>query len=412
MRTLLCCLTLSVLAPAASRADNWPAFRGPAGDGKAEAKNLPVEFGEGQNVAWKTAIHGRGWSSPVVWGKQIWMTTATENGKNMFAVAVDLDSGRILHDLLVYENENPRFCHPTNSYASPTPVIEEGRLYVHFGSYGTACIDTETGKTLWSRRDFECDHFRAPGSSPILYGDLLIVNFDGVDVQYVVALDKRTGRTVWKKDRSIDYGTDNGDYKKAYSTPTVIRFGDRIELVNPSAVATIAYDPHSGKELWKVRHGGMNAAARPLFDGNRVFIAAGDGMTQFVAVRPGGEGDVTDTHVEWSSSQSIPRRSSQLLIDGRLFMVSDIGVASCRIAKTGEILWQHRFGGMFWASPLYADGRIYFFSKEGKAPVIAASDRFKLLAENEFPAGFNSSPAVVEDSLILRTFTHLYRIKR
>jgi outer membrane protein assembly factor BamB len=411
MRTALLTCTILISSQLAS-AENWPAFRGPAANGQAAATNLPAKFGNGEHVAWKTAIHGRGWSSPVVWEKQIWMTTATEDGKKMFAVAVDLDSGKIVHDVLVFENADPRFCHPANSYASPTPTIEQGRVYVHFGSYGTACLDTATGKVLWSRRDFECDHFRAPGSSPILFRDLLFLSFDGVDQQYVVALNKKTGKTAWKKERSIDYGTDNGDRKKAYSTPTVIEFNGRAALISPAAVATIAYSPLTGEELWTVRHGGMNAAPRPLFANGLIYIAAGGGKTQFVAVRPGGNGDVTDSHITWSSAVGIPRRSSQLLVGNSLFMAADNGVASCRDPKSGEIFWQHRFGGDFWASPVAADGKIYFFSKQGKISVIAASRDFKQLAENEFDAGFNSSAAIVDNSLIIRSFTHLYRIKK
>lgn len=407
MSTCLILITFPLVA-----ADNWPAFRGPNANGQAAANGLPAKFGEKQHVAWKTAIHGKGWSSPVVWGKQVWMTTATEDGKKMYAVAVDLDSGKKVHDVLVFENAKPRFCHPTNSYASPTPTIEEGRVYVHFGSYGTACLDTSNGKLLWSRRDFECNHFRAPGASPILYRDLLIVNFDGIDQQYVVALNKETGKTVWKNDRNIDYNTDNGDRKKAYCTPTIVEFNGQTALVNPAAMATIAYSPLTGEELWKVRHGGMNAAPRPLFGNGLIYIAAGSGKTQFVAVRPGGKGDVTETHIAWGSGVGIPRRSSQLLVDDAIFMVADNGVASCRDATSGEILWQKRLPGEYWASPVAADGKIYFFSKEGKVSVIEAAREFKLLAENEFESGFNSSPAIVDNSLIIRSFKHLYRIKQ
>jgi outer membrane protein assembly factor BamB len=411
MRTAL--LTCGILISSQlAFAENWPAFRGPAGDGQSAATGLPAKFGDGEHVAWKTAIHGKGWSSPVVWGQQIWMTTATEDGKKMSAVAVDLNNGKIIHDVLVFENANPRFCHPTNSYASPTPVIEEGRIYVHFGSYGTACLDSATGNMLWSRRDFECDHFRAPGGSPILFRDMLFLNFDGVDQQYVVALNKKTGKTAWRKERTIDYGTDNGDRKKAYSTPTVIEYKGRAALVSPAAVATIAYSPLTGDELWRVRHGGMNAAPRPLFANGLIYLAAGGGKTQFVAVRPGGNGDVTESHIAWSSGVGIPRRGSQLLVDNSLYMVADNGVASCRDAKSGKIIWQHRFGGDFWASPVAADGKIYFFSKQGKVFVVAASREFKQLAENEFDAGFNSSAAIVDNSLIIRNFTHLYRIKK
>jgi outer membrane protein assembly factor BamB len=241
-------LLLTALLPAADRplTHTWPEYRGPHGDGHAVATRLPVRWSEKENIRWKTAIHGKGWSSPVVWGNQIWMTTAPEDGKERFAVCVDRRTGKMLHDIKVFDDPKPAFCIAFNSYASPTPAIEAGRVYVHFGSCGTACLDTATGKTLWSRRDLPCDHWRGPGSSPILYKGLLFILFDGYDRQYVVALDKRTGKTVWKRDRDIDYGTDNGDLKKAYGTPSVINVAGKPQLVSSAAAATLAYDPFTG----------------------------------------------------------------------------------------------------------------------------------------------------------------------
>lgn len=406
------CFTLAILLTASflHAADNWPQFRGPKGDGQAGEKDLPVEWSENQNVKWKTAIHGKGWSSPVIWGNEIWMTTATEDGKKMYAICVDADSGKIRHDLLVFENTDPAYCHPTNSYASPTPVIEEGRLYVHFGAYGTACLDTDSGKVLWSRRDLKCDHFRGPASSPIVYNDRLIVAYDGVDVQYVVAFDKNTGETIWRKDRNINYGTSNGDRMKAYSTAHVITVDGQPQVVSPSATETIAYDPTDGDVIWRVRHGGMNAACRPLFEHDMVYISAGDGGDSLVAVRADGQGDVTRSHVVWKTGKTVPKRSSQLIVGDLFFMVNDSGVISCLDAKTGKVHWQKRLEGEYWASPIYADGRLYFLSKDGFAKVIAAKPEFEVLAENKLNGGFNASPAVIGNDLILRSFTHLYRI--
>ena len=232
-----------------SAGDNWPEFRGPNGNGVSDATNLPVTFGETENLRWKTAIHDKGWSSPVVWGDQIWMTTGTADGKDLFVVCVDFNTGQIKHDFKLFHIDEPQTSKDFNSYASPTPAIEAGRVYVHFGSPGTAAIDTTTGKLLWKRQDLPCNHFRGAGSSPILVDNLLILTFDGFDYNYLVALDKRTGETVWKRDRNIDYGTDNGDYHKAFSTPQVINAAGRRQLVSPSAVATIAYDPSNGDEL-------------------------------------------------------------------------------------------------------------------------------------------------------------------
>ncbi len=393
-------------------AENWPAFRGPRGDGITNATGVPVEWNETKNLVWKTAIHGRGWSSPVVWEDQIWLTTATEDGKKQSAICVDASTGDILHDLVVFENEEPRFCHPSNSYASCTPTIEDGRLYVHFGSYGTAAIDTVTGKKLWERRDLECDHFRAPASSPILFEDVLVVAYDGFDVQYVVGFDKHTGETRWRTPRNIDYNTDNGDRKKAYATGLVIEVAGQPQIILPSATATVAYEPLTGKEIWRVRHGGMNAACRPIYGHGLLYITAGDGGTSLVAVRPDGKGDVTDTHIVWSSGKSVPKRSSLILKDDLLFMTNDSGVISCRDAKTGDVHWMKRLEGEYWASPMLAEGRLYFSSKTGLNPVVAASSEYELITENQLDDGFNASPAVIGSDFILRTFTHLYRVSK
>jgi outer membrane protein assembly factor BamB len=400
------------LAYPLSGAEHWNQFRGPGGDGQAGSKKLPIEWSETKGVAWKTAIHGRAWSSPVAWGDQIWMTSATPDGKQLFAICVDAGTGRIVYDLTVFEIAEPMFCIPFNSYASPTPVVEEGRVWVHFGSAGTACLDTATGKTIWARQDLPCDHFRGPGSSPIIFRDLLILTFDGFDFQYVTALDKHTGKTLWRTDRSIDYGTDDGDFKKAFSTPTVFEHGGRLQLVSTAAVGTVAYDPLTGRELWKVHHGGYNAAARPLYSHGLAILNLQNGL-RLLAVRPDGHGDVTKTHIAWTCNRATPTRPSQLIVQDHLYMVDDAGIVSCLDITTGETVWTERMGGRHSASPIYADGRIYFFDEDGKSRVIEANPReFRLLAENQLEAGCMASPAVVGDAFIIRTKTHLYRIAR
>ncbi len=404
-------LLLLVLAVPALAGENWPEFRGPRGNGQSDSTDLPLTWSETENIKWKTAIHGKGWSSPVIWGNQVWMTTATEDGKQMSAIAVDKTTGKIIYDILLYENEKPAFCHPTNSYASCTPAIEEGRVYVHFGSYGTACLDTATGKTIWNRRDLPCDHFRGPASSPVIFENLLVVALDGYDLQYVVALDKTTGKTVWKKDRNIEYGTDNGDNKKAYSTASIIDVGGRLQLISPSAAATISYDPRSGEELWRVQHGGMNAAARPLYEHGLVYITAGDGGTSMVAVRPEMNAPI-ENRIAWSTGKQIPKRGSLLILGELCFMVNDSGVASCMNAKNGELYWSSRLPGAYWASPIYADGRIYACNQQGVTAVFAPKKEFEQLAENQLDDGCNASPAVSGKALYVRTKTHLYRIEK
>jgi len=410
MRTVLILSAFVVLVVAVNAEENWPQFRGPNGDGMSDAKGLPTEWSEKENVKWKTAIHGRAWSSPVVWGNQIWMGTATEDGTYMFGICVDKQSGKIIHDIKLFHNDEPRFCHSLNSYASPTPAIEEGRVYIHFGSYGTACLDTESGKTLWTRRDLPCNHYRGPGSSPVIVDGLLIVHYDGFDYQYIAALDKSNGKTVWKKDRDIDFQTDNGDMMKAYCTPILIEVDGKQQLISPAAKATIAYDPYTGDQLWKVRYPQHSATARPLFGHGLVFINTGFGKAELHAVRPTGKGDITDSHVEWIVKKGVPSMPSQLLIDELIYMIHD-GVATCLEAKTGEQVWQKRVTGKYSASPIYADGKIYFFSREGVTTAIKPGKEFVELAVNKLDAGFMASPAVTGKSLILRTETHLYRIE-
>jgi outer membrane protein assembly factor BamB len=341
------------------------------------------------------------------------MTTAPEDGIKLYAVCVDRDTGKIVHDVVVFDVPKPAFCHPMNSYATPTPAIEKDRVYVHFGSAGTACIDTSTGKTIWARQDLPCDHFRGAASSPILYQNLLIVHFDGFDLQYVVAFDKQTGKTVWKQTRELDYTGVDGDNKKAYGTPAIVEVDGQPQLISPAALATQAFDPLTGRELWRVRHGGMNVSARPLFGHGLVYLNTGAGGDKMLAVKLGGHGDITPSHIAWKQGKSAPTRPSQLLIGDLFFMVNDDGIASCLEAETGKQVWQHRLEGTkYSASPIFADGRIYFFSEAGDVPVIEPSREFNVLAVNKLDSGFMASPAVAGKALFLRTRTHLYRIEK
>ncbi|MDG1874163.1 MAG: PQQ-binding-like beta-propeller repeat protein [Mariniblastus sp.] len=392
-----------------SAAQNWPEYRGPAGNGQAIGAKIPLDLSVAKNIKWKTPIHGKAWSSPVIWGDQIWLTTATEDGKKMSALCVDLASGKIVMDKLIHENTDPAFCHPTNSYASPTPVIEKGRVYLHFGSYGTTCLDTQTGSVIWQRKDLKCDHYRGPGSSPILFENLLIVAYDGADLQYVVALDKSTGETIWKTDRDIKYGTEVGDLMKAYCTGSIFQIDGEPVLVYPSAVATIAYHARSGKPIWTAYHGGMNASSRPVMTQNGCVIVT-NGMGKMLSVDPTGEGDVTKSHVKWTASKSIARKSSQLVIGKRLFMVSDKGIASCFNPKSGETIWRERIGGSFAASPVFDGEKIMALSESGKVHFFKASDKFESLGTTQIGDGFKASPAIKGNQIVLRSFSDLYCI--
>jgi outer membrane protein assembly factor BamB len=413
---------LTLLVSAAIRVDaQWPQFRGPEGLGTASSTKIPLTWSEESNVRWKTEIHGKAWSSPVVVDGQVWLSTATPDGRELSALALDVESGKIIHDLTLFRIENPQAGHEFNSYASPTPVAEPGRIYISYGSAGTAALDTRTGKTLWQRRDLECNHFRGAGSSPILFRNLLIMHFDGIDVQYVVALDKDTGKTVWKTPRSIDFKDldangkpkGDGDFRKAYATPHIVEVGGQPLLVSVAGKATYGYDPMTGKERWRVEERRSHSAStRPVTGLGMVFYPTGWETTQLLAVRPDGSGDVTATHVVWRLARGVPNKPSVLFVDGLIYMINDTGVASCVDAKTGTLVWQSRVAGTFSASPLYAAGRVYLFDEDGKTTVLEAGREFKVLAENLLDNGFMASPAVVGDALILRTSKDLYRIEQ
>jgi outer membrane protein assembly factor BamB len=418
MRKLI--VLAALLLMTASVRAQWPQFRGPEGTGHTAAAKLPLTWAEDKNVRWKTAIHGRAWSSPVILDNQIWMTTATPDGRELFAVAVDPASGKVLFDLKLFDVEKPQYAHPFNTYASPTPALERGRAYVTFGSPGTAAIDTKTGKKLWERRDFVCNHFRGAGSSPVIFENLLLMHFDGSDHQFVVALDKKTGKTVWQTERSVDFqdlGPDGkpkaeGDFRKGFATPQVIAVGGRQVMISIGSKAVYAYDPRTGKELWKVvERGSHSPGTRPVAGHGLVYVPTGFDASQLLAIRPDGSGDVTATHVAWRVTRSVPQKPSILLVGDLIILVNDTGVVSAVDAKTGENIWRARVDGTYSASPIVSGGRVYTFNEDGKTTVFEAGREFKVLAENFLEDGFMASPAVAGNALFLRTRTHLYRIE-
>lgn len=406
-------LMLMCLVASAYAQDNWPEFRGPLTNGQAPDAKVPVRWSETENVTWKTPLPGRAWSSPVIWGRQIWLTDGTADGKELYAVCIDRETGEVLLNRKQFELEVPPEIHKFNSFSSPSPVIEAGRVYLSWGSYGLACVDTATMETLWQRRDLECDHYRGPGSSPILFGDLLIEHYDGYDYQYVIALNKHTGDTVWRTNRPTDFGTDNGDMKKAYATPLVIEGIGQQQLISPTSKGTFAYNPQTGEEIWRVTYNEFSTPCRPLYDeeNNLVIIGTGFSKGAVLAVRPDGTGDVTETHVAWIQKRGMPSKPSPLLIDGLVYTVEDKGVLSCLDVLTGEAVWQERIGGNHSASPVYAGGHIYTFAEDGRSVVFKPGRTFEEVAVNQLEEGFMSSPAVAGDALFLRTTAALYRIE-
>jgi outer membrane protein assembly factor BamB len=405
------CLLLLVIFPGLALAgDDWPQFRGPTGQGESDATGLPLTWSETENVAWKKPVPGQGWSSPTALGNQVWLTTAVDGGHSLHAICFDRATGRTLHDVEVFRVDELPKIHATNSFASPTPVLEPGSVYVHFGTFGTACLDPKSGKIRWKNEELKLDHQVGPGSSPALYHDLLLITCDGIDVQYAVALDKRKGRIVWKTPRSGPIEKTASE-KKAFVTPLVIRANNRDEAIMPGAEYCYAYDPRNGHELWRLHYPGYSNVPRPVFAHGLLYLATGYDDPEFWAVRPGGKGDITASAVVWKMNKQAPTKPSPLVIGDEIYLLSDKGILSCLDAHTGNEHWRKRLAGNFTASPVLADGRIYLCGEDGRTTVIAPGKEYNELAVNTLDGRFMASPAVVGKSLFLRTDTHLYRIE-
>ncbi|MBV11630.1 PQQ-binding-like beta-propeller repeat protein [Rubinisphaera sp.] len=428
-------LTLCLTAGVTQAADEWPQFRGPDGNGHAENAELPTHWSETENVRWKVPVAGEGFSSPVISGNQIWLTTAIveplsaeeEEAKlaqlanprgiqfggplTLKAIAYDVATGKMLHDVVCFQfpGANPK--HATNSYASPTPVISEGRLYCHFGDYGTCCIDAESGELLWQNQELHVDHQNGPGSSPVLWNDLLIIHFDGIDFQFLAAMNKDDGRVVWKTDRSGEMNP-KPEMKKAYGTPTIQAVNGKDQIISPAANWVYGYDPATGKELWKAGYGqlGFSTVPKPVVGNGMAYVCTSFMQSRLVAVKYDGTGDVTESHVVWTADRQIPKTPSLLLVENDLFFVGDAGIATMLDAKTGDQVWQERFPGQYSASPLLANGNIYVSNKEGVTTVFKSGKTFELVAENTLDTGCMGSAAVKGNELFMRTTTHLYCI--
>ena len=414
--------------------ESWPDFRGPAGDGHSGSKGTPLHWGEGKNVTWKTKIPLLGLSSPIVMGGQVWLTTADVPGHDYYVLCVDATTGKIITNKKLFHVEKPQSMgngSRDNSYATPSAVAESGRVYVHYGNVGTACLDAKTKKVIWKRDDLPCWHYRGASSSPVLFENLLILTFDGADLQYSVALDKRTGKTVWKTDRTAKWNDEHiekqmvkdGDWRKAHGTPLIVSIKGKPVMCSVGAKAAYAYNPRNGKELWRVDHMAYSSSPRPVFhDGHFIIVNGFSRGAEMMSIKAGGRGVVTDSHVAWKLAKTFPKYSSPVIVDGLIYFAMDDSFLLCLDAKTGETVWKERVGGKFRACPIYADGRIYFFSLEGVTTVIKPGREFKMLATNKLAEdaprddprrgpGFMASPAVVGKAMFLRTRHHLYRIE-
>jgi len=413
--------------------DTWPQFRGPRGDGHSSATELPLTWSENENVVWKTAVPGRGWSSPVLLGDQIWMTTALETlatpeekkrtlagnqyeatlalatSVSLRAICVDRRTGKLLHNVELLQSSAPEPIHKFNSYATPTAILEPGRVYCDFGTYGTAGVNSATGELLWRRR-LPIEHQVGAGSSPLLVDDLLVLIRDGCDVQYVTALNKRTGETSWKTDRpTIDL---DDEFRKGFSTPFLAEHNGRRQMIVPGAQWVVSYEPATGRPIWQANYvKGYSNIARPVFGHGLVYVCTNGPGQQLWAIRVDGLGDITDTHVVWKVKKQMPQKASPLLVGNEIYVVTNNGIVTCLDALTGKKHWSHRIGGNHAASPVHADGRIYVFSEEGKTSVFRPGKQPEPVAENHIQGRLLASPAVAGKAIFLRSDTHLYRIE-
>lgn len=413
----------------------WPQFRGPHGNGHADVKRLPTQWSETENVTWKTSLPGRGWSSPVISGRYIWLTTAIEKAASaeekqqktqdrsdarslelaahvsLRALCVDRETGALLHNIPLFELQDPEPIHTLNSYASPTPVIVGERVFCHFGPNGTACLEVETGKLLWKTQAFAYDPQNGPGASPVAWRDKLIFHCDGRDVQYAVALNQATGEVDWKTVRSGKL-PDNDNFKKAYCTPTVID-GDQPQVISPASDWVYSLNPETGKELWRVNYGllGFSTVPKPIVSDGTVYVLTSYMKSRLLAIRYDGQGDVSDSHVAWKEDRNMPSKPSLLLVDKHLYAITDKGIATCLNAETGKRVWMERLGGAFSASPLFAAGHIYVCDQEGQTLVFQPGESLNIVAKNSLDGQFMASPAVAGNALFLRTNKALYRIE-
>ncbi|MEX2176818.1 MAG: PQQ-binding-like beta-propeller repeat protein [Pirellulaceae bacterium] len=433
IRTAVWLIILFCTSAAASAAD-WPQFRGPRGDGTAQATNLPTTWGGFGGVCWQAEIPGRGWSSPIVVGGRVWVTAAEQtalptkareqklqaglyrdfaeqlqahSSVTLYAAEFDLQSGELLRNLELFTADNPPPIHSTNTYASPTPLSDGERLFCHFGSLGTVAVEIANGKVLW-KQQFQFDDITGPGSSPVLWQGKLIVPCDGVDRQFVVALDARTGEVAWQTSRPAIQA--EGKHRRAFSTPLVVEHAGREQLIVPGAQWVCAYDPASGNELWRVNFGeGRHATIpRPVFRQGLVYICTGYMKPQLWAIRVDGAGDVTPSHVVWRHEKQVPEIASPIVVDDAIYFTSSLGVLSCLAAATGEQRWQQRLGGNYAASPLAADGKLYFTSQEGVTTVIRPGREYTELARNQLFGQTMASPAIAGEALLIRADRTLY----
>ncbi len=397
----------------ARAADAWPQFRGPAGDGIAAETNVPLQWDQETNIRWRTELPGQGWSSPVIGEGIVYVSAAinrdaaADGDYDLALILVDQGSGEILRvsKLIEQDGDSSPAIHKKNSHASPTPLLAGEFVFVHFGHQGTACTDRQ-GNVLWVNRDHSFNPVHGNGGSPVLVGQRLIFTCDGGDEAYVLALDAQTGREVWRTPRPVE-----AKQKFSFATPAVIDSEEGSLVVAPGSDCVMALHPGSGEIRWWVRYNGYSVVPKPVLSGERVLVATGFGPTKLLAIRTGGSGEVTASHVDWEVDKGIPKTPSVLAHEGLVYLVSDDGLALCIDSESGEVVWRGRLGGNYSASPVLVGDRIYFSSEQGVTTVIRTGREFDKLASNDLQEATLASPAVADGAIFIRTDKALYRIQ-
>lgn len=412
-------LLFACISPLFAQEKNWTHFRGSNLNGIAATETIPLKWDDSV-IKWKTEIHDKGYSSPVVYNNQIWITTSKPDGKELYAVCIDYATGKTIYDIKVFTPEEVEGKHNINTYASPTSSIEKGFVYVHYGSNGTACINTSNGAIVWKRTDFKCKHAQGPASSPVIYKNLLILHFDGVDVRYIVALDKSNGNLVWKTDRpSEPYEPLTKIGRKAYITPLIINVKGRDELISNGSAVCLAYEPKTGKEIWRVVGGAESTIAMPITEKGILYWYvgymvdnAGAKYTELLAVNPSGSGDITGSNILWKKRAELSDNQAltPVIKDGLIYTITTRNIMMCIDAATGDEVWSEHVTSGYSSSPLYINGNIWFFSVKGDVLIVKAGRKYEVVAQNKMDSGIWATPAVLRNSMIIRTEKYLYRI--
>lgn len=412
-RHLLLWAMLASLSISSTAYADWPQFRGPNAQGHSDAENTPIEWSANENVVWKQAIPGKGWSSPVLKDGKIYLTTAVPVGQgpkadqSLRALCLDSSTGTIIWDTEVFHQDGetaPRI-HAKNSHASATPLIDGDKLYVHFGHQGLACLKAADGKTVWKNQDFPYKPVHGNGGSPVLYKEKLIVCMDGPDRREVVAFDKQSGKAVWQFKR-------NQPARKPFSfgTPLIITIAGKDMVVAPGSDVVNGLDPNTGNELWAVTYDGYSLVPRPVFAHGLIYLSTGYDTPKLLAIEVKPQGESYTAKVAWETRQDAPHNPSPLVIGDELYLVSDKGIASCLDAKTGKTYWRERVPGQYSSSPLVADGKIYLQTEDGTGVVLAVGTTFDILSTNKLGERSLASYAVDGNALLVRTESSLFKI--